>query len=435
MRALCCGLIALAAAVSHAAAEPPTGSRLGERTISGIKYTEDQADEVATKLARCMIAKRNAPARAYLDAFSSEDADKAQIALFREIECMWWVGLSDMSDTTRASIPRDVLRGKLAEVSLTGERSKVERLPPLPLGKEYWRPWFAATGRDPMIDEMAACVADTNPRGITALIGTRSYSKEETATFAAIVPSLGTCLRVGGKLQANRHALRAALADALYQRLMRPSPAEQAAQADAAARKARLIFWNFAQCVAKKKADDARSYILDDLNNRQTTAFRTKMLDDACWRIASGERSPIVTTGLRLQGTLAEALMVAESELVPLKDIEAIAPLKHDPVSQEAARKAEPETLKFLQDMAQLFEAGECVVRKDGAGSYALLKSGPASPEEVAALAALKPAFQGCVQQDLRWTSTTADLRATVAVNYYRLAHAARTVASTGVQR
>jgi hypothetical protein len=435
MRALCRGLIALTAAVSPAAAEPPTGSRLGERTISGIKYTEEQADEAATKLARCMIAKRNALARAYLDAVTSEDADKAQTTLFRQIECMSWVTLSDMSDTTRASIPREVLRGKLAEVILTGERGKVEILPALPLGKEYWRPWFAATGRDPVTDEMAACVADTNARSIAALIETRSYSKEENTAFGAVLPSLGTCLRVGAKLQANRQALRAALADALYQRLMRPPPAEQAAEAEAAARQARLIFWNFAQCVAKKKAADARSYVLDDLNDRQTTALRTKMLDDACWRAAGGEPGHIRTTGLRLQGSLAEALMAAESELAPLKNIEAIAPLKHDPVTQEAARKVEPEMLKFMQAMAQLFQVGECVVRKDGAGSYALLKSGSASADELAAFAAIKPAFEGCAQQNPGLTSTTADLRATVAVNYYRLAHVPRTVASTGVQK
>ena len=207
-----------------ALAEPPTGSRLGDRAIQGLQYTEEQADEAGTRLASCMAAKRERFARDYMAAKTAAQLDKAQGPLFRQLSCLGYSNLSDMSDTSIVSMPPDILRGKIAEAFLKDERDKIAALAALPLARDYARSWFAATGRDPVIDEMGACVADTNPRGVGAVLSTRGYSKEEGAAFGALSPSLGPCLRVGAKLQANRPALRAALADALYQRLHGPAP-------------------------------------------------------------------------------------------------------------------------------------------------------------------------------------------------------------------
>jgi hypothetical protein len=46
---------------------------------------------------------------------------------------------------------------------------------------------------------------------------------EEGQAFAALSPDMGKCLRAGTKLQANRQSLRAALAEALFQRLNAPA--------------------------------------------------------------------------------------------------------------------------------------------------------------------------------------------------------------------
>ena len=231
MRNLIPVVIIAFAAISPALAEPPTGSRLGERTIHGLKYTEEQADEESTKMAQCMVTKREKYARGYVEAFEKEAAEKARKGLFSDISCMSFVGLSDMSDTAVFTFPSDVMRGKLAEALLKKERAKVATLAPLPLAKDYSRPWFGASGRDPVIDEMASCVADTNPQGIVGIMATRGYSKEEGAAFGAVVPSIGTCLRVGAKMQANKQSLRAALADALYQRLRTPAPSAESSGA------------------------------------------------------------------------------------------------------------------------------------------------------------------------------------------------------------
>ena len=233
MRKFQASFVAVAILCSPALAEPPTGSRLGGSTSGGFKYTEEQADEAATRIASCMVSKRRTAAETYVAAKTADEMETAEQKLFKEIQCLSHANLTEMSSTTIFHIPTDTLRGKLAEAFLKNERSSIEALPVLPVAKDYSRPWFAATGRDAVVDEMAVCVADINPRGIAALLATRGFSKEENVAFGGIVPTLGTCLRVGAKLQANRPALRAALADALYQRLHAIAPAPEAKSGNA----------------------------------------------------------------------------------------------------------------------------------------------------------------------------------------------------------
>jgi hypothetical protein len=118
----------------------------------------------------------------------------------------------------------------LAERALTKAGTQLAVLTPLPLQKIYQRPWFAVTGRHLTVDEMGACIADINPGGISALIRTVPTTPDEGQAFAALNADLGKCLRAGTKLQANRQSLRAALADALFQRLYRPAPTAEVAK-------------------------------------------------------------------------------------------------------------------------------------------------------------------------------------------------------------
>jgi hypothetical protein len=407
------------------AQEAPTGSRLGSRFAGSIKYSEEDADSAATKMAACLVNKREPAARAYIEAYSADESDKLRNELFRDVSCLSFINIggSAMSDTIQVTFPRDVLRGKMAEALLKGKSSAVAALPALPLAKDYSRPWFAATGRNPVIDEMGACVVDTNPKGAAAVLATDAYSKEEAAAFGAVMPNLGTCLRAGAKLQANRQALRAALADALYQRLTRPSLAAQIVAANAAARQGRTQYRKFAECVVGKYSRDAQTYVVEDLSEQETTRLRNKMLDDQCWRASTGLQPPIATTGLKLQGMLAEVMLAAESARGPLPDIKNIPPLNHEPVNEEERRKADPETLKFMEAMYYLFKAGECVVRADVNGADRLLRTGLASSEESEAVAALRPAFEGCPKWDSSFSPSIDELRATIAANYYRLGH------------
>lgn len=416
--------LSMTASAMALAQEAPTGSRLGSRYVGTVKYSEEQADDAATKMAACMVTKREAAAREYLAAYSDAESDKQHNELFKYILCMSITGISGMSDTSLMTFPDDVFRGKLAEAFLKRRSNEVSALPALPLEKDYSRPWFAATGRNPVIDEMGVCVADTNPKGVAGILATQGYSNEERAAFGAVAPSLGNCLRAGAKLQANRQALRAALADALYQRVTRPAPSAQVSEAESATRQARTEFKKFAECVVGKYPRDARTYVIKDLDERSSERIGNKMRDEACWRTATGSQPPVPSTGLSLEGMIAEVLLAAEGGTGPLTELKAIPPLKHFPLTEKQRQQAIPETLPAMEAMAHLFVAGECVVRENTSGAYGLLKSGLASSQESEALTALKPAFAGCIKQDLGHTVSPAELRAAVAVNYYRLAHA-----------
>jgi hypothetical protein len=419
------GLVSLIALAMGASvlAEPPTGSRLGNRFVGGIKFSEEDADAAATKMASCLVNKREPSARTYMDAYTAEGSDKVRNVLFQEVSCLSFGGMPGVSDTIQVTFPREVLRGKMAEALLKGKSTAIAALPALPLAKDYSRPWFAATGRNPVIDEMGACVVDTNPKAAAGVIATDAYSKEEAAAFGAVMPSLGVCLRAGAKLQANRQGLRAALADALYQRLTRPPLEAQIAAAKEAARQGRTQYKKFAECVVGKYSRDARSYVVEDLSEQETTRLREKMLDGECWRASTGMQPPIATTGLKLQGMLAEVMLANEPGRGTLLDVKNIAPLNHQPVNAEERRKADPELLKFMDAMYYVFRAGECVVRADVTGADRLLKSGLASAEETEAVAALKPAFEGCPKWDSSYSPSIDELRATIAANYYRLGH------------
>ena len=81
--------------------------------------------------------------------------------------------------------------------------------------------------------KLATCVSEIASAETLALLKTEPYSDAEGTTFAAVVPSMGACLRARVKLTGNRQSLRAALADALYQRVANPAPAVPPAQAQA----------------------------------------------------------------------------------------------------------------------------------------------------------------------------------------------------------
>lgn len=215
-------------------AEPPTGSRLGKRTLdSGVAMTARDKAVGARDMAKCLFHRHKREAMAMLAAGSSAESQLHDRRLSGEVECMSMMVSNDLVDTRIVSYPHDVLRGMFAEMALQDARDAASRLQPLPLEqKRYLRPWFEATSRNSAVDEMGVCIADTNPSGIIALIGTEPESPREDAAFASLNDSLGKCLSAGTRLQASRQALRAALAEALYQRLRNPAlslPAMEAA--------------------------------------------------------------------------------------------------------------------------------------------------------------------------------------------------------------
>lgn len=214
----------LAAAAQIAPGEAPTGSRLANRPLLGSRLTAKDQAVGAKAMADCLYDQNERIARTALLASSKESADKAVEVLSGTVRCERMRLGNDFVAVREFKYSSEVLRGMLAERALAKSSPEMAALPALPLQKVYSRPWFAVTGRHLTVDEMGAGIADINPAGIGALIRTVPTTPDEGQAFAALSPDMGKCLRAGTKLQANRQSLRAALAEALFQRLNAPAP-------------------------------------------------------------------------------------------------------------------------------------------------------------------------------------------------------------------
>ena len=226
-------LVAMLATASGGAAQstagdPPIGSRLGKRLKGDPIANERKAALAAHEMARCMVNKRERAVRDLLASTSEEQANKVSNRLMGEMQCFnAMLAVNDLVEGRSVTFPPDVLRGMLAEYLVKKDAPRVLVLPRLqPLQQIYVRPWYPATARDPIVDEMATCVAEVNPAGTLAMLGTQAYSAAEGTAMGTLSVDFGRCLRAGAKLRANRQALRAALAEALYQRTQ-PWPVAQ----------------------------------------------------------------------------------------------------------------------------------------------------------------------------------------------------------------
>jgi hypothetical protein len=178
----------------------------------------------AQRYVTCVAQKHPQTVRALLQASDRVAADRPYRSLAEDDRCFSVVFRDEAYNPQDVVFPIDVLRGKLAEQALLGKVAEAKALPALPLQqKRYIRPWFAATGRDASVDEMGACIADTDPANVIFLVSTTPGSAEENRAVANLTPSLGKCLSAGTRLQAGRPSLRAALAEALYQRMINPA--------------------------------------------------------------------------------------------------------------------------------------------------------------------------------------------------------------------
>ena len=175
------------------------------------------------QLGTCMYISHKSTALQLLDASTAAESDEALVRLRDEKSCFDRLPAESTLGMEVAAYSKGVMRGLIAEAALR-DLSAAASLQPLPFQqKSYARPWFIATGRDPAVDEMGACVADTDPPGILALVATAPNSSQESWAIGDLNAWLGRCLARGAQLHADRTALRAALADALYQRVRNPA--------------------------------------------------------------------------------------------------------------------------------------------------------------------------------------------------------------------
>jgi hypothetical protein len=216
-------------------------------------------------------------------------------------------------------------------------------------------------------------------------------------------------------------------------------------------REVRLIAHRYGDCVVKKDAASAASFVVliahDKRSEHERDRLASRVTDPACLISASrsfgGIRMRFPNDTMRY--TMADALFRAQlSQSPPIGPLSAVPVLALPPFDEadfqpppgKRLSKARLEELTIMRDRAMarsyLWQFGECVVRTDPSRAFALLKTAPVTPEENGAFAGLQPALGQCVVEGQQVELNKALLRGTVALAYYRLARQQRASALTG---
>ena len=181
----------------------------------------------------------------------------------------------------------------------------------------------------------------------------------------------------------------------------------------------------FASCVVERHRREAAQLALSLGVNHATAQT---IADAEC------ATAPMKLWPAALQAALADVLVKEEFPTFDPTLIDGTTPLEQ-PVLNESAFAPKPgktytpeELQKLERTKADLragiafWHFGECVVRANPAGAHALLMTKVASAEEGLAIQDLRPVFAQCPGLNSKFDDP-ADIRGTIAENFYRLAH------------
>jgi hypothetical protein len=221
-RVLLAVLAVVQTAVLPAQSDPEIGSRVKQRKPSNMERAREYSARAAHGYMTCIVNRRATMADRFLRTTDLSEAAKLESLLFRQVGCNNIPGLSDYSTGQRLSLSDDIRRGLLAE-ALIESRGRLLVPSALPVVAQYATPWATVSGRGAVVEEMAVCMAATNPVAIRQLLRTIAETSEENEAFRILIPQVGPCLQRNAKLTASRQSMRAALAEALYHRLDEPA--------------------------------------------------------------------------------------------------------------------------------------------------------------------------------------------------------------------
>ena len=211
----------------------------------------------------------------------------------------------------------------------------------------------------------------------------------------------------------------------------------------------REIQAHFGECVIKKARSAARKMVLDpSLEGKDYFRAFQRVGDGMCLLEAAKTRDgiqmkfPMDT----MRYALADALVRGEFSNGELPSIKDAAPLVQ-PTFDESKYQSEPGKLRKpkLEELELsrakrigvvfLATYGDCIVRTNPEKGHALLMTNPGTPEENAAFKELAPEFSVCLPKGQQLSFGKTPLRGTIALNFYRLAHAPRVIAAAGVAK
>jgi hypothetical protein len=210
-------------------------------------------------------------------------------------------------------------------------------------------------------------------------------------------------------------------------------------RSDYTPKETRALMYSYARCVVGREPRRAAEAILADVDNATFLIKYDRLIIGECLAQQTHTAAQMRFKGDLYHYTIADALFRREfaSQAVPdLASAPAITHREPGPVPPAVDAKGRKLSKQRYEEAVEQHETqvafaflsryGECVVRRAPAGAKALLLALPDSTEESAQFAALRPFLAACMPEGHTLKFGRVTLRGTIAINYYRLAHAAR---------
>ena len=204
-------------------------------------------------------------------------------------------------------------------------------------------------------------------------------------------------------------------------------------------RQVRALIADYGDCIVKRETDRASAAIVAGLSSDELLDRYPQLMQESCLHNRLGDLVEVRFAGDQYRFAIADALVRRELAVVPPPVLDDVAPLDHrgpagPPTTNAEGRPLEGRALElamqgYESDRAAhyMWRYGECVVRVDPAAAKRLLMADPASTQEGIQFRAMSSALGTCLGEGRTLEFGKAALRGTIAVNYYRLAMAART--------
>jgi hypothetical protein len=219
-------------------------------------------------------------------------------------------------------------------------------------------------------------------------------------------------------------------------------PFGSSTETDLSTKETRAVVHAYAACIVKRQPAKAAEAIGRNVDNGTMMREYPKLFDGDCLSTGPAETLEARFGGDLYRYAIADALVRRDLASFARNDFSAVPRLDHREPTEPAQvdRKGKKLSAKNYQAslasyqksraFSYLSKYGECVARLDPAAAQALLLTKPDAPDEAARFKALLPALSTCLPEGQTLSFGKVALRGTIAVNYYRLAMAARSAAT-----
>lgn len=216
------------------------------------------------------------------------------------------------------------------------------------------------------------------------------------------------------------------------------TPALAAPKSDYSLDDTRRLMAGYAKCVVQRRWEKASEAILKNVDNGTILKHYRGLIDGDCLTKQTRLAGKMTFAGDLYRYALADALVAKEfgasgpvdfsaaPKLVQRAAPEAPKAPADDSKSEKRRYERELDDYNEMTGFRVLGAIGECVVRLDPVSARALVLSKPTTDDEDRHFETITPTVANCLPEGETVKFGKLALRGTIAINYYRLAHANR---------